>query len=93
MVSDPMADVITGVAIKSSAGAMVSLPRPYRHHHIFALAAFMGIDLDDGQQGFTTEAGHFVSREAAFKMVIAHDQPNRRSGNSDSEELFSEDVW
>jgi hypothetical protein len=88
-----MSDVITGVAIKSRAGAMVSLPRPYRHHHIFALAAFMGIDLEDGQQGFITEAGHFVDRKAAYRLVIIHDQPNRRSGNAESEELFSEDVW
>lgn len=88
-----MADVITGVAIKGKSGAMVSLPRPYRHHHIYALAAFMGIDLDDGQQGFITEAGHFVNRKVAYEMVVVHEQPNRRSGNVTSKELFSEDVW
>ncbi len=88
-----MADVITGVAILTKAGEMISLPKPYRHHNIFALAAFMGINLDDGSQGFVTTNGAFVNRTEAQRLVMAHGQENRRSGNAESKELFSEDVW
>jgi hypothetical protein len=88
-----MADVITGVAIMSDAGAMVSLPRPHRHHHLFAVAALLGIDLGDVKQGFTTSNGAFVDRREAQRLAISHGQPNRRSGAAESKELFSEDVW
>lgn len=88
-----MTDVITGVAILTKAGAMISLPRPHRHHHIFALASFLGIDMNEGRQGFTTTNGAFVNRTEAQRLAIAHGQENRRSGNADSKELFSEDVW
>lgn len=88
-----MADVITGVAILGKAGAMVALPKPHRHHHIYALAAFLGLDLDNGRQGFVTSNGSFVDRREAFRLVSTHGQTSRRSGNSNSEELFSEDVW
>lgn len=88
-----MADVITGVAVMGENGAIVALPRPFRHHHIFAISALLGINLGDGCQGFITDAGHFVNRKAAFKMVVANNQPNRRSGSPASTELFSEDVW
>lgn len=89
-----MTDIITGVAIMAKSGAMVSLPAPFRHHHIFALAALLGINiLEDGKQGFTTSNGVFVDRREAQMLAIAHGQPNRRSGSAESKELFSEDVW
>jgi hypothetical protein len=88
-----MGDVITGVAILTKAGSMISLPKPHRHHHIFALAAFLGVDMNDGKQGFVTTNGAFVDRKEAQRLVISHGQQNRRSGNTESKELFSEDVW
>lgn len=88
-----MTDVITGVAILTDKGVMIALPRPHRHHHIFALAAFLGMDLNDGTQGFVTDKGVFVNRRQAMNLVVARGQKNRRSGNPDTIELYSEDVW
>lgn len=74
-------------------GLMVALPRPHRHSQLFALAALMQIDVDDAVQGFTCDEGRFHDRKVAFRLVRLYAQPNRRSGNDESQELFSEDLW
>ena len=84
---------ITGVALLAHDGRLLALPRPCRHFHLYALAALMQIDVDDAEQGFTCDEGRFHDRKVALRLVQASGQPNRRSGNSDSVELFSEDVW
>lgn len=86
-------ELITGVALLSAEGKMWSLPRPNRHHNLFALAAFQNADASGCTQGFTTSTGRFVDREQAFEMTRTNGQPNRRSGNPGSKQLYSEDLW
>jgi hypothetical protein len=40
-----MTDIITGVAVIDDTGQMIALPKPHRHHHLFATAALLGINL------------------------------------------------
>lgn len=84
---------ITGVAILREEGEMIALPRPHRHHHLYALAAFAGFSADGGPdtQGFTTNTGRFVHRKEALAIAQAADQPLRKHGNI--HELYSEDLW
>jgi hypothetical protein len=88
-----MGETITGVALLCDDGRMFALPRPHRHHHLFSLAAFIGQDPLQHDQGFTTSTGRYVGREEAQRICIAAGQPNRRSGNDCDTRLFSEDVW
>ena len=88
------APTITGVAIKDSEGRVIALPAPRRHGGLFALAAFMGQDFADAEQGFMTSEGRFVAREEAYTIaseagqLISRYQPGRMGPL-----LFSEDVW
>lgn len=89
-----MKETITGVAMLTGDGRMFALPRPYRHNHLFALAAFINQGPGDSHtDGFMTSAGRFVGREEAQQICIAAGQPNRRSGNPTDPKLYSEDVW
>ena len=85
-------ETITGVAILAEGGSLWSLPKPHRHHHIFALAAFIGESAEGGTQGFTTSFGRFVNRAEG---VIIAGQSNQilehKTGNL--HELYSEDLW
>jgi hypothetical protein len=86
-------DTITGVALLTSDGRMVSLPKPHRHHHLFAVCALLGIDPDHAghESGFTTADGRFVARGEALMMVRSCGQKMR---NPDAHtQLYSEDVW
>lgn len=86
----PAPETITGVAIIDAKGRMWALPAPRRHHHIFALAAFLG-DHAEGRsrgQGFITSAMRFVERDQAMDIARAAGQ-TEALGNT----LFSEDVW
>ena len=75
---------ITGVGILSKAHGLVALPKPNRHCHIYALAAFMSICLEpDDEGGFVTNLGRYVSREEAFAMTS-----KGRAGKT-----YSEDLW
>ncbi|MEN6545664.1 MAG: hypothetical protein ABFE07_06440 [Armatimonadia bacterium] len=86
------AERITGVAILCKDGGMFSLPEPSRHHHLFALAAFMNEHtVPQGEQGFTTSAGRFVSREDGLAIAQAAGQPISKHGNPT--QLYSEDLW
>ena len=83
---------ITGVALLTPDGSLWSLPRPYRHHHIFALAAFTGKGVDPSTQGFTTTLGRFVDRQEAAKVAAQAGQHMRR-GHDPVSTLYSEDLW
>lgn len=81
---------IIGIAIKTDDGEVHSLPKPARHMHLFANnPSWTG----DGEQGFVTSTGRFVTRWQALRIAVAAKQCEfkllRRSGG----ELFSEDVW
>lgn len=88
-----MSERITGVAIVDAQGRLWALPAPRRHHHIFALAAFMGESADGNMrgQGFMTSANRFVERADALDIARAAGQvePGRELGH----QLYSEDVW
>lgn len=83
---------ITGVAILDGQGALWSLPKPNRHHNIFALAAFIGRSAEGGTQGFTTSLGRFVNRSEALAIAGRANQILEHK-NGDLTELYSEDLW
>ncbi len=77
-----MTEKIMGVALFSVNHGIIALPKPHRHHHLFALCAFIGIDPEPCEQGFTTNDARFVGRREAAKLV-----------NFEKPELYSEDLW
>lgn len=89
---------ITAAAIKF--GDLVCwLPAPARHHHILrsVVANFKGRS-DAGYlrevQGFMTDQGEFLGREDAY--AHAHNCKQlleRKPGQYNGNELFSEDLW
>ena len=80
---------ITGVALLGEDGRMWALPRPARHFHLFALAAFQGTTPDPCEQGFVTAEGVFFNRKQAAEIALECGQVDALN----SDELFSEDVW
>lgn len=87
-------ETISGVALLHENGMMIALPRPSRHFHLFALAAFMGAgDFNDAKQGFATSAGRFVGREEAKQLVEASGQDYKVGFCSRDPKLYSEDLW
>lgn len=88
-----MSETITGVAMLYDDGRVFALPRPHRHHHLYALAAFLGMQPDEHDTGFTTSTGRYVTREQAQLLCIESGQTWRRSGNQSDPKLYSEDVW
>jgi hypothetical protein len=87
------AERITGVGLLTDEGELWSLPKPNRHCHLFALAAFQGNQADPCRQGFTTNTGRFVGREEAKKIVRASGQDYTVSFCGPDPALYSEDVW
>lgn len=84
---------ITGVAVVDDKDRLWALPAPHRHHHIFALAAFVG-DSAEGRirgQGFTTSNHRFVERAEA--LTIAQTAGQTRPGAKLGHQLYSEDLW
>lgn len=45
------------------------------------------------EQGFIDEQGKFMTREEAFEVATAAGQICHKTGNPDSKELFSEDLY
>lgn len=81
---------IVGVALRWN-GCTISKPRPARHGELLEDAHILtGITPPDAQ-GFLTDAGHFVGREAALMIAQEAGQITQKVGNE--RELFSEDVW
>ena len=74
-----MSERITGVALLSEDGRMWSLPKPARHYHLYALAAFQGADPLPCEEGFTNGAGRFLTRSEAKQAVIVTCQPMRQA--------------
>lgn len=87
------AETITGVALLYDDGRVIALPRPHRHNHLYAFAAFIGQQPQDHDSGFMTSTGRYVDREEAQRICIAAGQPNRRIGAQHDTKLYSEDVW
>lgn len=73
---------IRGVALIDAQHGLLALPKPARHGKLFALAAFLGHDMANAQQGFVTVRGQFLTRAQAAAHVR---KPNG--------ELYSEDLW
>lgn len=82
------AETIVCVAVEFADG-IVSLPPPYRHHHVIQRHhSTTGISGSGLRQGFLTNTGRFVDRTEAAKIAhtagqIAEPKPW----------LFSEDLW
>ena len=47
----------------------------------------------DAEQGFIDQWGKFMNREEAFEVATAAGQIRQKTGNPDSKELFSEDLY
>lgn len=60
-----------------------SIARPARHHDILHAMFRDGAPLFHEVQGFLTEFGDFVDREAAFKLT----------GKGRNGKTYSEDLW
>jgi len=81
---------ISGVAIRLGEDRIISLPEPYRHHHVIRVASYLGEKIPIiGEQGFVDAEGAFLDREEALEVAVtcglidwSHDR-----------ELFSEDLW
>jgi hypothetical protein len=85
-----MRERIEAAAVRHK-GAVWTLPRPARHHHILWAIDHVhpgGDVVGPDEQGFVTDAGRFVERADA--MMIA-----RAAGQTTSTHfhLFSEDLW
>ena len=81
--------MITHVAIKQD-GKIWSLPNPKRHHHIIALMISDRVNPYDSiqVQGFLTDTGEFLTREAAAKHAYDCDQVSTKFNK-----LNSEAIW
>jgi hypothetical protein len=90
---DEAAETVTGVALLFKDGSMIALPRPYRHHHLFATMSLLRINPGQRgeEQGFTTSHGRFVGREDGLRIVKEAGQTFEKHGNA--EQLYSEDLW
>ena len=54
---------------------------------------FVRIDAHKAEQGFIDQRGCYLNRTEAFKVAMAAGQILHKSGNPDSKELFSEDLY
>ena len=78
---------------------VLSVKRPGRHHDIFRhYAASFEQNVIQGRksttrevQGFLTNTGRFVTREAAWRIAVLAKQPFLRK--NDGGTLYSEDLW
>ncbi len=72
----------------------ISLPQPARHGHVLACAVdYLSVEPGVGVQGFLTSEGRFVNRIQARQIAHIAGQNPTYSGNPQSPELFSEDLW
>lgn len=84
--------MIVSVAVKID-GQVRGLPAPARHHDI--LHKYPRPEHRHGEQGFIDDQLGFMGRVQAFWRAKSEGQLEGRikSGNPDSQELFSEDLW
>jgi hypothetical protein len=85
--------MIIGVAIQTYNGSVIWLPNPNRHNNVIKkMVDEMGYNVPiRGKQGFITEDYIFVDREEA--KIIARNNKQLLPNTSDSDKLFSEDIW
>lgn len=82
---------IAGVAAIAN-GCLISLPRPYRHHHVLAVFYHRYNKALENIQGFVTDTGEFLDRKQALLLA-------EKSGQLLAEEpiyggqLYSENLW
>lgn len=84
---------LTHVAIRVG-GVVWSLPKPFRHHHIFQVMAHLGVTPTDGgerDQGFLDSAGRYLNRRQALVNASLHEQ--LKDGRTIGSILTSEDLW
>lgn len=86
---------ITHVAIRFQ-DKIWSLPRPYRHHHIFRVIMMLdpdvdGIDSHGEDQGFLDASGKYLTRQQA--EVNAELNGQIKNGKIIGGVLTSEDLW
>lgn len=84
--------MITHVAIMRH-GVIYSLPKPNRHHNVFAIMPKHEDREKHDIQGFLDESGRFLTRDEAYILAKSSGQLNRRPGGYDGNLLFSEDLW
>lgn len=90
---------IATAASKNADGDIIASPRHY--DSIFHLTVKMLTaekqavwnKHSEVTQGFLTNRGKFVDRKEALKIARAAGQILKKSGNPDSDELFSEDLY
>lgn len=86
---------LTHVAVRDSHGAVWSLPRPHRHHHVLEMMHAHGAKQDkdepDSRQGFLDSHGHYLTRKQARVNAELHDQ--LKGGKTIASILTSEDLW
>lgn len=85
---------ITHVAI-SYAGRIWSLPAPNRHHDVIReiIQQTRSGLYGPHSEGFLTEDGTYLDRRSARWLAASTGQFKRSAGGTQSEELFSEDLW
>lgn len=95
--------MITHVAIRNPDGKVYALPKPNRHHSLFAVypetrtehTGGLLVTREGQTQGFTDEAGTFYDRKQALAHAEACRQPLLRvgKGGTHAGELYSEGLW
>lgn len=73
-------------------GIMVIAPRHW-DKTMHQLNEHVGIDPHTAEQGFIDQRGVFLNRKHAFEVAEAAGQIRCKTGNIDSKELFSEDLY
>lgn len=73
-------------------GLVISLPKPNRHWNILhKMPEKFSKLVKPSEQGFLTNEGTFVGREAG--KIIARNANQLLPTHSPNKELFSEDLW
>lgn len=63
------------------------------HYIISSMESDIRDQLRRGEQGFVDQWGKFMTREEAFEVATEAGQIIKKTGNPDSKELFSEDIY
>lgn len=73
---------------------IIASPRHYDEFtHNVLCALHPSEKMYDAEQGFIDQWGKFMTREEAFEVASAVGQIIKKTGNPDSKELFSEDIY
>lgn len=83
---------IVCAAIRFGDGAIICCARHYDMVMHGVIQRLMST-VTPSEQGFIDNNGLFHNRETAFRIATAADQIRHKSGNPNSNELFSEDLY